>query len=266
MEPSDQDYTDTSPADELHSNILVIVDKSTGGVVMDRLPLAAPPPQASANPLVTVNKSTGVITFRDIDANPANGTQGRILLPDGSITQVALENRALRALYRVKNEFAVQVLKAASHYTASATNPPGAGQFFVDTSLPRLYFPRMDGGRKVNVGELNYIDGSGRVRQILGQDFLIRTDSASPLPYIDLGDVDTTAVRFVNPLTDPPGYGMPAKDVKGASLAVRVLWNPNTFFLGLDAIENMNRLDRWGQGWRRSTNETFIERGEVSQW
>ena len=263
--PTVSGYSDTSAADEARANNLVIVDVATGGVVMERLPGDAAPPQPVSNPLVTVNKSSGVITFHDANNNLADGTQGKILLADGTVMDATLENRAFRAMYRVRNEFSVQVLKAASRYTMSPTSPPGAGQFYVGGSdsvgnVTRIYFPRMDAGRKVNLSEVNYV-ASGQARQISGQDMLIRyqPNDVLNLPSVDIREIDGAATGF--------SYtsGAAVRGVKGASVAVRVLWNPDSFFLSQDPIENMRRLDIWGQGYRRSTNETYLERAEVSR-
>ncbi len=264
--PSSPDYSDTSSADEAKANNLVIVDKETGGVIMERLPTDATPPNPAATPLVVVNKSTGVITFNDADSNTA-GTQGKLLLPDGTVMDVALENRALRAMYRVRNEFSVQVLKAASRYTNSPTNsignfPPGVGQYSFGTgsnggSATRMYFPRMDAGRKINLGEINYLANGNEPRQIFGQDMIIRFEPGDSHPSVDVLEVDPGASGFNY------ASGAAVRNVKGASVAVRVLWNPDSFFLTSVGDENMNRLNKWGQGFRRSTNETFLERGEV---
>src|SRR5690606_34768041 len=99
-----------------------------------------------------------------------SGTTGRFILPDGSEMVTALENRSLRALYRTKNEYAVQVLKAASRYSLSPTASVGAAQYYVGGSdgtgaATRIYFPAMDAQRKVTLGEINYVAG-GQVRQI----------------------------------------------------------------------------------------------------
>jgi hypothetical protein len=261
--PTQSGYSNTSSADEARANNLVIVDMTTGGVVMERLPGDAAPPQPVTNPLVTVNKSTGVITFIDSNGNPADGTQGRILLPDGTVLTATLENRALRAMYRVRNEFSVQVLKASSRYTSSPTAPPGASQFYVGGTdgvgnVTRIYFPRMDAGRKVNLSEVNYFAG-GQARQISGQDMIIRyqPNDVLGLPSVDIAEIDGAASGFNY------ASGAAVRGVKGASVAVRVLWNPDSFFLSQDPIENMARLEKWGQGYRRSTNETFLERAEV---
>ena len=57
-------------------------------------------------------------------------------------------------------------------------------------------------------------------------------------------------------------YGYAVRRVKGASVAVRVLWNPAVFQLGTDAAENLERFEVWSRNWRRTTTETFLQRGE----
>ena len=57
-------------------------------------------------------------------------------------------------------------------------------------------------------------------------------------------------------------YGFAVRRVKGASVAVRVLWNPATFTLSSDLADNLSKFERWGREWRRTTVETFLQRGE----
>ena len=96
------------------------------------------------------------------------------------------------------------------------------------------------------------------------QDFVIRNTPADPLgPYVDITDVDGTATTldfYGNPYGSAYGYAV--RRVKGASVAVRVLWNPSFFSITSDSATNMQALDRWGRDWRRTTVETFLQRGE----
>jgi hypothetical protein len=264
MPPTDAWRNDTSEANEGRADNFVLVDLTTGGVIMERLPSDRLSPAPAVSPLITVNKSAGVVTFRNVMPG-STATYGKLRLPDGSIEDVPLEGRALRALYRTKNEFSAQVLKAASSYNLAATPSVGVGQYYVGGSgaggaATRLYFPRTDIGRKVTVGEINYFrNGEGLPRQIIGQDFVLRVRPGDPLglPSADLQDVDPQAIGF------SANSGAVVRSVKGASVAVRVLWNPDKFFLTGDSIENLRRLERWGQSYRRTTNETYLERGEI---
>ena len=266
--PSGSLLTDTSIAEPTHADNLVIVDLDSGGIVMER---RSGDPIGTTNPLIKVNKSSGLVTFVDSDNNAANGTTAQIRLPDASILTTGLENRALRALYRTKNSFAVQVLKAPSEYSVSATATLGAAQYYVGgsdayynagagTGAPtRIYFPRMDVGRKVTVGRINYFDGA-RGNQAFGQDFIIRqSNDAVGLPFIDLRDFDTNASTF------DYSSGNPVSEVRGASLAVRVSWNPDFFHLGPDPIVNLSELEIWGRSYRRTTNETFLDNNQVAR-
>jgi len=275
--PSLAGYSDNSDANESRCNNLVILDMETGGVVMERYPNDPLPPQPSSDPLVTVNKNTGVITFHDSDGNANNGTQGRILLPDGNVLSATLENRALRALYRVRNEFSVQVLKAPSVYTQATTSSMAFNQFYAggyiaDGSVKgRIYFAPSTTGRSVDFGSIKYVarrkvDNAFENREMVGQVCGVHAPRGAdlPLPYVNLFDYDDEFVRF-GTIASPDDPIASIRDVKGASVAVRVTWNPDTFFLSSDPLENINRLNKWGQGLRRNTNESFLERGEVVQ-
>lgn len=253
--------TDTSAANGRSTDNFVLVDMETGGVFYEVNPTA--PGQA----IITVNKSTGVVTILDSDNNPADGITGALLLPDGTTITEQMDNRAVRALYMVNQEYSVQVLKAAAQYTM--VNTPGnlsVGQFYIGGTAPagtpvvgspwRIYFPQCDNGRKVTVGEVTYLSSADSlVHQMYGQDFIIqnRINDTLGLPSIDLTQVDpnATAVTFQN------GFG--ARGIKGDSVDVRVLWNPTTFHLLPDSGANLNNLLTWGQAWRISSNETFLQ-------
>ncbi|CAN5689581.1 hypothetical protein BH11ARM2_BH11ARM2_10090 [soil metagenome] len=235
---------------------LFIVDLDTGGIVCEK------EPTGSTTPLITVNKSLGLVTFAD--ASRVDGRQIRILLPDGAVRTFDLRGRALRAFYMSRDEFAVQVLKPASTYNASVIEP-GPGEFYVGGSngaiggqVTRLYFPRSDAGSKVNIGVLRYLDASSNVREIVGQDFTVRFRPGENNPSIDLTDVDSGATGF-----DP--NSLAARDVRGSSLTVRTLWNPDFFSLTSNPATNLTRLDQWARGYRRSTVQTYVARGEDTQ-
>ena len=42
---------------------------------------------------------------------------------------------------------------------------------------------------------------------------------------------------------------------------MRAVWNPNSFLLGTDEVENYRRYVRWAEGWRTSRTETFLMGG-----
>ena len=255
--------TDTSAANGTGVDNFVLMDMETGGVycevnTADR-----------SQQLITVNKTTGVVSINDLDGDASNGITGELLMPDGSTVNVQMDNRAVRALYMVNQEYSVQVLKAASQYTISPTAASlSVGQFYVGGTVSgagqstRIYFSNSDNGRKVTVGELTYASSvDNQVHSFVGQDFLIKKggDPSLNLPYIDLTDVDpyATAVNFKN--------GIGVRGVKGASVAVRVLWNPTTFRLTPDSATNLSHLNQWAQNWRKTTNETFLQKQDVNR-
>jgi type II secretory pathway pseudopilin PulG len=255
--------TDTSAANGKGTDNFVLMDLDTGGVFCE---------VNTANTtqqLITVDKSTGVITINDLDGDPTNGITGELLLPDGSTLNVQMDNRAVRALYMANQEYSVQVLKAAAQYVVSSSAANlSTGQFYIGGTVPgvgqpwRIYFPQSDNGRKVTVGEVTYLSNADAFQHdLLAQDFLVksRPDPTLNLPSIDLTDVDpnATAVSFQN--------GIGARGIKGASVAVRVLWNPTTFRLTPDSATNMTHLSQWQQSTRISTNETFLQKEDINR-
>lgn len=246
---------DPSPAP---ADNFLLLDLTTGWVVQEVAD--------DGTTLVSVDKSRGLV--RLIDSNSAQGgAQIRIVGPSGLKADVNLSNRPLRALYRARNEWAVQLIKSASQYARLYSFPSAAtfvGQFYVGDggsgTLPsRLYFPVSDAGRKITVDSIAYTTGGGQIRSLEGQDFIIRAPKPSEptYAYIDLREVDPQADRFNTAL------GEPVRGVKGASAMVRVLWNPDAFTLGTDLAANAQRANVWSRGWRRSTTETFLRAEET---
>jgi hypothetical protein len=255
--PSVSGTTNTSLANGPGTDNFVLVDLDTGGVYCEINT------NITSQQLITVNKSTGVVTISDLDGDSTNGITGELLLPDGTTTNVQMDNRAVRALYMVNQEYSVQVLKAAAQYTVSPSPINlSPGQFYIGgtvsgVGLPyRIYFPQGDNGRKVTVGEVTYLRSTDNYsHDLLGQDFLVTTgaDPTLSLPFIDLTKVDSAAtqVNFQN--------GIGARGVKGASVAVRVLWNPTSFHLTGSSSSNITALTNWQQSYRKSINETFLQ-------
>lgn len=242
----------------------VLMDLDTGGVILEKPDGEA---AGTANPIITLDKSSGLISVRDVDGDASNGITVQMRLPDGTIvTDMQIDNRALRALYMVRSEYAVQVMKAPSLYAATFALP-SYGQYYVGGSgvggaQTRIYFPRSDAGRKVSFGEINYRRaGDISPRQITSQDFVIQGSAGDPLglPYIDITAVDGSATQI-----DITTYGYAARDVKAASVAVRTIWNPDFVRLTNNATQNVTeRIDRWTRGYRKSTNETYLEQGSL---
>jgi hypothetical protein len=210
------------------------------------------------------DQSLGLITFVDTDAGTP-GLQAQVILPGQSVPTVVpnAEGRAIRALYQANGEWSVQVLMAPSLYTVTYAQPSVA-QYYVGGSGPvggnptRIYFPLVDVGRKIVIGQIYYRDGGGILRSMQDQDFVIQNSPGDPLgPYVDITSVDPAAANL-----DFTGYGYAVRRVKGASVAVRVLWNPTFWTLGTDPADNNRRFDRWSQDWKRTVVETFLQRGE----
>ena len=210
-----------------------------------------------------VDKSRGVVTLADVDGDASNGTQVRLVsLAD----PVNANNRTFRVLYRARQEWSVQLLKGASQYAILTSGiTPTQGQCALGVSLPTLlHFPRSDAGRKVTVDSITYMSGSG-VKTMEGQDFLIqygRVGDSSNLPSIDLRDVDASASAFYFG-TAAAGTVQPVQGVKGASVSVRVLWNPETLDLTRGVGTPNEKINGWTRGWRKSTTDTYLRAEET---
>lgn len=228
---------------------------------------------------ISVDASRGVITFNDADNNPMNGIQMEMLPPDGSApVTVSATGRSVRVLYMANNQWAVQVTKAASRYTRS-WGRPGVAQYYIGNMIQgvgqptRIYFPRNDVGKKVTIDTIYYRragdDPNLAPRELNGQDYLI-TASTDPLgPYVDITSVDPDASNIDTPVYQSDGslvsgsyYMYGVRNVKGASIGVRTLWNPGYFTLGSDPADNIKQFNKWMGGWRKSETETYLQRSE----
>lgn len=221
---------------------------------------------------VEVDYSAGVIEIKDYDNDPTNGVQARMRYPGGLPVTVDAGGRNVRAFYQGTGEWALQVTKAASLYRQNVGNP-GAGQYYPGGSsqfffgvpfaagegLTRIYFPPMDAGKKVTIGELYYdVVGGGEPRKITDQDFLISNspaDAAVGLPYVDIRTIapDALSINYAR-------YGYGVRNVQGSSLTVKAFWNPAFFNLTNDEAINLENVERWGRNWRRVQTDTMMRK------
>lgn len=238
----------------------MLLDLATGGIFVKTW---------NGNTLYQLDKGRGIVTFLDENATDlaTNGLQMELLLPGASSPiPVNAVGRSVRAMYQGAGEWSVQVMKAASVYRIS-NGPPAYGQYYVGASnsnlaapgkATRIYFPWNDYGKKVIVDTVNYYAGT-TLSQMQAQDFVIQTDPTDPFgyPFADLTAVDPAATSF-----DFTVNGYQVANVKGASVSVRVLWNPAFFNLTADPAENMRRFNTWMSSWRYSETQTYLQRSE----
>lgn len=244
--------TPVDAAGTVGSDQFVLVDLQTGGIILGDNP---------AEPLSTfdVDFSTGVITFRDVDNNAANGLTGQLMLMDPfapgtwiNAGQIPMNGRPVRALYRSNGDYAIQPQVASSEYIVTevpAPNNLGVGQCYVGGggwgSPNRIYFPLMDAGHRVVIGDIfttgnRFTDQSYTIsgREQVGGVVLAFVQSPDGLPF------DFTR-------------GNAVARVKGASIRVRAIWNPSVWQLGANANDNYERMKTWAQSWRRVESETY---------
>lgn len=253
------------------SQDFVLMDLQTGGIILGN-------DRGNSSSCYYVDKTSGVITFRSVDESKP-GLQAYVAYPTGIRTPGsggfvvdpsvlwaagATENIAghsVRALYRGNGEFATQVMKAASSYQVSypaTASALGAGECFVGGSNDgtpwgdnhRLYFPLADLGQKVVAAEV--YTNLGVLRD---QD--LQVDKVDPV----LGVAYAT---LPNGATFDYTTGYAVRFVRGVSLRVRSLWNPDSFTLGPDQDKNFESFQNWARSWRKVNTET-IEIGGQSK-
>jgi type II secretory pathway pseudopilin PulG len=232
-----------------------IIDLETGGLVAEQT-------KADGRQLIQVDKAAGV--FRFIDADPSTPTMDiTIALPTGGIRTVGLTGRALRVLYEVKEEWSVQVTRAASRYSASGLLPD-IGQYYIGGTnsglggaATRIYFPAVDASQSVNVDKIAYIRAGGGRGEISATRFNLRYRTGDPvnLPSLDIREAASDAIGF--DFDAAPAVS----GVRGSSIQVRTLWNPDQVSLGTDTDANMAKINTWGQGWRNRLTQVFIDGG-----
>jgi len=147
-----------------------------------------------------------------------------------------MQGRKIRIFYKVHENWAISVQKAANRYFL-AQNPVGmvydscwydfeaayTGQTTDQARRRRLYFTRSEAGKTVLLREYWYVDANGNTQRGTNGVFRISEvpDDATGLVYIDLRDVHPNAVRWAPEIT-----GQAVRGVQGLSVKVRVTHEP----------------------------------------
>jgi len=145
-----------------------------------------------------------------------------------------MQGRKIRVFYKVHENWAISVQKAANRYFL-AQNPVGMGydscwyDYTGQTTdqARRLYFTRSEAGKTILLREYWYdVDDdpdNGNTQRGTNGVFRISEvpDDATGLVYIDLRDVHPNAVRW-----DPSVTGQAVRGVQGLSVKVRVTHEP----------------------------------------
>jgi type II secretory pathway pseudopilin PulG len=144
-----------------------------------------------------------------------------------------MQGRKIRVFYKVHENWAISVQKAANRYFL-AQNPVGMGydSCWYDFEAAytgqttdqarRLYFTRSEAGKTVLLREYWYVDANGNTQRGTNGVFRIsEVPDGTGLVYIDLRDVHPNAVRW-----DPSVTGQAVRGVQGLSVKVRVTHEP----------------------------------------
>lgn len=246
---------------------IAVMDMDSGGILLEK---SATRSETGGGPkqLMKIDRSIGLITFMDADNDPTNGVTGEVVFPGSDTpTDVNLTGRSLRAMYQSRGEWSVQMLKAPSlfHQTITTTGGLETDGYYVGGSdgpsggnPTRIYFAQSQAGNRVTVDTIWYRQPSDTTARALeNQSFVIQSQPADPtgLAYIDIKSVDNLASAF-----DSTTYGFSVTGIKGASITVRVLWNPTNLSFTTDTADNLGKFEIWGREWRQTSTETYVRR------
>ena len=156
-----------------------------------------------------------------------------------------IRGRSVRAIYQGVNEWSIQVEKAVRAYQVVWEMSLGYRQAYVGGSNAnitndddtRVYFPVTEIGKQVILGEIWYENEfTGDLEVAYEQQFIVQAPRPGEpdLGFVDINDsLQALSLRFDN------GYAV--RRIRGASVGVRSLWNPPTFTLTAEPVENLRR-------------------------
>lgn len=242
---------------------IALLDLDTGGIILTKSATRLVGGQPKE--LITVDRGLGRLVFIDADGDATNGVTGEVVFPGASTsTDVNLTGRAIRAMYQARGEWTAQVTKAPSLFTGSAARP-GIAQYYVGDSdvtlggnATRIYFAKCEAGHRVTIDQIWYKDlVNTQAKSMENQSFVIQSQPADPIgyPYVDIKSINPDAQSFE---TDTYGYAV--SGVHGASVNVRVMWNPATLSFTDDGPRNLIALEVWAREWRTTSVETYAKR------
>ncbi|MFN4033804.1 MAG: hypothetical protein ACK4ME_09370, partial [Fimbriimonadales bacterium] len=148
------------------------------------------------------------------------------------ISNPNMRGRKVRVFYKVHENWAISVQKAADRYylvrdlrtlTVDSCWYDFDAAYNGDSTdrARRLYFTPSEAGKTVLLREYWYVDANGRTQRGTNGVFKIRDVLEGGLAYLDLRDVHPNAVRW-----DPSVTGQAVRGVQGLSLKVRVTHEP----------------------------------------
>lgn len=136
-----------------------------------------------------------------------------------------------------------------AEYYVGGSNSTLGGQ------VTRVYFPVMDTGKNVTIGEVWYRDSGGTLRALHDENFRIQDTPADPIgPYVDITSVDPSAVGFdwTNGYAVRNVQGRRSKFGCFGTLGVQPPGN---------SAQVYEKFILWTRTWRQAKVETFLQRG-----
>lgn len=165
-------------------------------------------------------------------------------------TNSAMIGRKVRVLYKVHDDWALSVQKAAQRYfmSGSLAGMPvdacwydftGAYNRQTGPQQRRLYFTPSEAGKTVLIREYWYAESNGTVRQGMNGVFRVsdRRDSTDYV-YVDLSEIHPNAVRWA-----PERTGTAIRGVQGLSLKVRLTYEVDRRTVRLDFDQILSRAE-----------------------
>ncbi len=214
----------------------ILVDKETGGIYQE----------SSYN----LDYSKGILVFKGSSAEFLLGSkENKVLTKD-------IRGRPVRALYKRRGSWGIQVQQAARLYKVLPSNPMRSltpGECYIGFS--KIYFPKEDAGKLVKVGQI-FIKNVARREILRDRVFLIKPsrDGGGPA-FIDLSELGAH-------IDSSPEYYPSVHRVCGISISVQVERNPNSFRLQQDIQKNRQSLLDWADQTRKTILQTTMTKGK----
>lgn len=171
-----------------------------------------------------------------------------------------------RFYYQAHGDWALQLQKAAGLYNRVNSAALGFASYWLGdgtngSMTTRVYFPRSEAGKTVNVREVWYLDSGGVSHRLANKTYRIKSSPAEfqsigpyQLTYVDIAD-DFAAGDPLRPANfDYQSTGQPLLGVQGVSLRSRVIWRNG------GAVNQSGGDNVFSSRWRKVDVDTIMGR------
>lgn len=215
--------------------------KKLGDIQDDQTQYAGIFGSAGGPDVMVYNLGTGQVV--DAANYVINYEAGNLTFTDAFAQDAANATATFRFLYKARNDWGLQVQKAARAYHRNVTTGLGYDDYYLGTrfssdlqrDVPTLLFSLSEAGKTVSVRELSYALADGTIRMVQHQTLKI---NASPTLFVQINGRTLTpadvATRTSNSdaaaWPDPTGNPtvVPVVGVEGISFRARAIWSGGT--------------------------------------